>query len=238
MPQALVSLDIPMQERSLQVSLLELDSPWPSQAPIEQVLTALEGIGLELSRMSTDLELSWRPYARTAAAQAVWQGVENRTSVIMSSADGNRRASVARFDRQPKQGPATHRNTVTFTLDAYKVADWGLARIEAAIATLASALPGFTASTASACDPVRFPALFEVLQPPAPLKQSAWLHVLSPRLVARLGGEARLLNGPLRCERRADGGLWVWSYDDPLRYDNEAAIEGMRVFSQLLRAGT
>lgn len=226
----LVSIEIPMQDRDLNVVLLELDSPWQTAAQIESVLAALEQLNLGLVRMSVDLE-DWSEYDRHAAAAAVWKGVKKETSIALSSADERYGASVSRYDRTPKTGAPVHRNTVTFTLPASEVQARGLENVEQSVAAIAATLGSFTIATASACGPVRFPTLMDCLQPQRPLSQTAWLHVVADRAWPLLGLPARIPGPPLRAERRPDGTVWIWSYADPMRYDNEKAIAGMRAFS-------
>jgi hypothetical protein len=109
----------------------------------------------------------------------------------------------------------------------------GLERAEANIATVAASLSDFTVAVASnsVCGPLDFPTLRDCPQPPAPLKQTAWLHILTEHAWCHLGMVARTPGPPLRAERRPDGTVWIWSYDHPLRYDTEEAIAGMRSFS-------
>jgi hypothetical protein len=232
----LVSIDIPPADRALNIVLLELDAPWHSVAPIEDVLTALEQINLGLARMSVDLEETWSAYDRRAASSALWKGVDKRTAVTLSSADGRRRATVSRYDRMPKTGAPVHRNTVTFTLPAEDLQARGLKRIEANIDTVAASLAAFTVAVASACRPVRFPTLMDSPQPPVPLEQTAWLHVVAERAWPLLGLAVHVPGPPLRAERRPDGTVWIWSYADPLLYDTEEAIAGMRAFNVQMRA--
>jgi hypothetical protein len=237
MTSKLVSIDIPPADRALYVVLLELDAPWHSVMSVETVAAALEQIDLGLTRMSVDLEETWSAYDRRDAALAVWKGVDKRTAVTLSSADGRCRGTVSRYDRTPKTGSPIHRNTVTFTLPADEVRARGLECIEANIATVAASLAAFTVAIASnsVCGPLDFPTLRDCPQPPAPLKQTAWLHVVAKRAWSYLGGAVRVPAPPLRAEQRSDGAVWIWSYADPLRYDTAEAIAGMRDFSVQMR---
>lgn len=237
MTSKLVIIDIPPEDRALGVVLLELDAPWQSVAPIEAVLKALEDVDLGLTRMSVDLE-KWSDYDRRGAAAAVWKGVKKETAISLFSADGRSRASVLRYDRLPKTGAPVHRNTVTFTLPAEEVRARGLAKVEGAIADVAASLSAFTIAVASnsVCGPKDFPTLRDCLQPLPPLEQTAWLHVVAERAWPLLGVPVRVPGPPLRAERRPDGSVWIWSYADPLRYDTEEAIAGMRAFSDRMNA--
>jgi hypothetical protein len=232
MTSELVNIHIPPEDRALSVVLLELDAPWQSMTPIESVLEALEEIDLGLARMSVDLE-KWSDYDRRAAAVAVWKGVKKETAISLSSVDGRYRASVARYDRLPKTGAPVHRNTVTFTLPADEVRARGLAQVERNIADIAASLAAFSIAVASnsVCGPMDFPTLRDCPLPPAPLEQTAWLHVLAERAWPLLGVPVQVPGPPLRAERRPDGSVWIWSYADPLSYDTEEAIAGMRAFS-------
>lgn len=234
MTSELVSIDIPDEDRELNVVLLELDAPWQSAAPIESILVALERLDLGLARMSVDFE-DWSDYDRRAAAAAVWKGVKKETSITLSTADERCRASVSRYDRAPKTGTPVHRNTVTFTLPASEVRSRGLGSVETAIANMAASLDAFAVATATACAPVRFPALADRLPPPRPLSQRAWLHIVADRAWPMMGLPPRLPDPPLRAERRNEGNVWIWSYPDPLRYDTREAIAGMQAFSDQLQ---
>lgn len=237
MSSELVSIDIPPEDRALRVMLLELGAPWHSMAPIESALKALEEIDLGLARMSVDLEV-WSDYDRHAAATAVWKGVKKETAITLSSADGRYRASVARYDRLPKTGAPVHRNTVTFTLPADEARARGLAQVEGNIADVAASLAAFSIAVASnsVCGTMDFPTLRDCPLPPAPLEQTAWLHVLAERAWPLLGVPVQVPGPPLRAERRLDSSVWIWSYADPLRYDTEEAIAGMRAFGDRMTA--
>ncbi|GAB2506853.1 hypothetical protein GCM10027266_26590 [Arenimonas alkanexedens] len=78
----------------------------------------------------------------------------------------------------------------------------------------------------------------DCLQPLRPLSQTAWLHIVAERAWPAMGLTERIPGPPLRSERRPDGTVWIWSYHDPMRYDNEAAISGMRAFSDRMNAPT
>ncbi|WP_437565146.1 hypothetical protein [Sorangium sp. So ce542] len=228
----LVNIDVPPAERQLYVALLELDAPWTSAAPVERALAAIEQLGLDLTRASADLEETWIPYDRAAVAAAVWPGTRNRTAVALASADGARRATVGRY--VPKGGPTVHRNTVTVTLPAADVEARGLEGVASIVARLIDALPGFSFGTASAANAVRFPPLLDEPQPPPPFVQTAWLQVVGPR-TSTPDGAAHLLAAPVRTAPGAGGTIWLWAYDDPMRYDTEQAIDGMRALSRHLR---
>jgi len=236
MTHSLVSIDIPAAERQIIMTLNEFGAPWTSATAIEQVLVSIEKLGLGLVRASADLEETWDSFDPAVAADVVWRGVRGRTAITLASADGAIRASVARYDRQPREGPPVHRNTVTLTLPVNEVAARGLAGVEALIAHLLKSLPGFSIGTASAANPVDYPALFDEPALPPPFVQTAWLHVLAPRFYESLGGAARFLGAPVRTEQRGDGSIWIWAYPDPFRYDTEEALGGIRSLSAYLSA--
>lgn len=229
---SLANRDVPAAERTLAIALVELDAPWTSTPPVERALAAIEALGLPLTQATGDLQRTWRGYDRATAAAAVWPGGD-RTAVMLASDDRATVATVARSGRQPGQ----FRNTVTVTLPAAEVARRGTEGVAAMVAQLAAALPAFAYATASAANLVSFPSLLDVAPLPAPLVTSAWLHVLAPAIVARLGGAARLRAAPVTVEARADGTVWMRTYPDPMAYDTEAAVAAMRALAASLGTG-
>ncbi len=218
--------DIPPAERSLMIGLVELGSPWTSAPPIERVLAAIEQLGLPLALATADLRQTWFRYDRASAAAAVWPGGA-RTEVMLASDDRAILASVARLGQQPGQ----FRNVVTVRLSPREVATRGVTGVEAMIAQLVAALPAFTFASASAANQVRFPSLIDLWPLPFPLHRTAWLHVLAPSIVRKLGGAERLLAAPTRVEQRADRTIWMHGYPDPMAYDTEAAVAAMGVLA-------
>lgn len=235
MTSRLVNIDIPFAERRLVISLLELDAPWTSAAPVERILAAIELLGLELALASSDLDETWMSYDRAAAAAAVWPGTKDRTAITLTSADGARRATVARYYRKPRGGPPVSQNTVKVSLLAEEVGTRGLGAIDALVEHLLAALPAFSFGRVSAANGISFPTLFDEPEPPYPFEQTAWLQIVGPRTSTSIS-PSRLLSGPVRVERRAGDTLWLWGYPDPMRYDTVEAIDSMRVLSRFLRA--
>ncbi|MEO8549058.1 MAG: hypothetical protein ABI678_03775 [Kofleriaceae bacterium] len=71
-------------------------------------------------------------------------------------------------------------------------------------------------------------------RPPPPFELPVWLSIVHPRWYESRISRERLLAAPVRVEER-DGAIWMWTYDDPLHYDNDDAIEAMKRLALYLR---
>jgi hypothetical protein len=220
---------IPPDQRLLQVTIQEPAPRWLDPSPIRRIVDALATSPWgSPAEMSADLGETWKRFDAARAVETVWRGgkydTAGQTGVSVRWAPGAT-ASIAQSEVA---------NTIALTLARKELAPVGLPQVEALIARLAAALMAMTSARAVPDPGIEYPALRGMLQPPPPFMYRAWLQVLAPRAYEPVIDRAELLAAPARIEERGDA-IWLWTFEDPFAYDDEAAVDQIRALSAYLR---
>ena len=209
---------IPFERRVLSASLQAYRAELPGVAVLQQLLAVLEANRWRaLREMSEDL-VTWRGYDRAVAVRAVSTGDEHAIT-LRSDADSAFGASIAHDQ---------FANTIAFHLAEPLMTSRGTGAVERVVDELLAATPDVSWCTAGADPSVSWVALQGAVHPPRPFAINQWLQIVHPRIYTSFITRDALLAAPARVEERADGTIWIWTYDDPLRYDRDEAINAMK----------
>jgi len=209
---------VPFERRLLTTSWCAAGAPTPSVSQVRSTLTAFAERHA-FGEMHSDYELTWIPFSLDGAVRAVMS--RDRMIGLRTSGESVQ-ASVART----KQDTFA---TLIRTSDAVNpvALDEELHAVTQTIEKLAWATV--------APDPSAIWIAFRGhIQPLAPFSIPEWLTILHPRWYESRTTRELLLAAPGRVEER-DGVIWMWTYEDPLQYDNDVAIEAMKRRALYLR---
>jgi hypothetical protein len=209
----------------LDIHVQEHRTRWTSPQPIEDVLAMLDAAPWgRLAEMSVDLRARWIPFDRARAIAEVW----DHTGVNLRWSPGVE-ASIA-------HNPVN--NTVGLYLPRPAFAAVGSRPVLELVEQLAGALPAFAWAKAVATGGATGPAATALLGAPPvppPFDARAWLHVIHPRgRAAMMIDRGALLVAPVRVDERADGTIWMRTYDEPFAIDARETVGKVRLFARHL----
>ena len=209
---------VPYERRYLISTWCAAGAPSPSTTAVRATLSAFAGRH-PFSDMHSDYERTWKPFTLDTAVKAVMSRDRN---VGLRVADESIQASISRT----KHDTFTVLTITSRALDR-AVLDEELIAITNAVDQLSYAQV--------APDPSEiWVALRGHPRPPPPFELPVWLTILHPRWYEARISREQLLAAPVRVEERA-GAVWMWTYEDPLHYDNDDAIEAMKRLALYLR---
>lgn len=209
---------VPLERRYLVATWCAAGAPSPSANDVRKTLE-LFGDRHTFTEMHSDYERTWKPYSLDGAVKAVMSKDRN---VGLRVGDESVQASISR----------TKEDTFTvLTATANGLASMSL---DEELTTVTQSLDQLSYARVVPDPAAMWVALRGHPRPPAPFAIQAWLHIVHPRWYESRTTRELLLAAPVRVEER-DGAIWIWTYESPLHYDNDEAIESMKRLALYLR---
>ncbi len=216
---------IPYEQRQLEIAVISFDvTRWP-RTTSEALLEVVErNEWLPITEMQLSVDDPWQPYDRArAVALVAKRGVGLRASselALEGSVTNNGRSAKVAIWLTPEVFQSRPESAV-----------------ESWIARTVAAFPDAQFASASADDEQTTLKLEHDLVTMPLFRDVGWLHVLCPSAYPAHYDRASLLAAPChRVEERADGTIWIWVYEHPLRYDDPGVRDAIVRLNKYLQA--
>lgn len=216
---------IPYEQRHLAMSVVAYEVPKWSRVACEALLEVAEQNGWNaITQMQASVDDPWRSYDRSQAAIfAMKRGVRLRATTersLESSLYNGGRSNAIRIDIAA---------AVFEARPPAAVDEW--------IARALAAFPDAQLASASGDDDQTTLKLEHDLITMPLFRDIGWLHVLCPSSYPEHYDREVLLAAPChRVEERANGTIWIWVYEHPLRYDDPGVRDAIVRLNKYLQA--
>lgn len=209
---------VPWERRFLVATWRSAADPAPSSTQVRNSLSVFAERH-SFTEMHSDYELTWKPFELDAAVKAVMSrdrmiGMRTREEVVQ--------ASLART------------KTDTFATLILAARALESVNLDEELRSVTSTLEHLSWAMVKPDPSETWIAFRGHRQPLAPFTIPTWLTILHPRWYESRTTRELLLAAPGRVEER-DGVIWIWTYEDPLHYDTDEAIEAMKRRALYLR---